>query len=87
VPFFNILTPIGTKFFQPLKTQLHSYLAVVAGLCSEADYIFIPEDPAKVDWPKRLCAQLSQARHEDIKNIITGSTEVNRRFNTVLKLN
>lgn len=38
------------------------YLAVVAGLCTEADYIFIPEDPAKVDWPKRICAQLSQER-------------------------
>lgn len=40
----------------------NSYLAVVAGLCAEADYIFIPEDPPKVDWPKRLCQQLSQAR-------------------------
>lgn len=39
-----------------------SYLAVVAGLCTEADYIFIPEDPAKVDWPKRICEQLKQAR-------------------------
>lgn len=44
------------------KNQKNSYLAVVAGLCTEADYIFIPEDPAKVDWPKRICAQLSQAR-------------------------
>jgi len=39
-----------------------SYLAVVAGLCSEADYIFIPEDPAKIDWQHRICAQLTQAR-------------------------
>lgn len=45
----------------------NSYLAVVAGLCTEADYIFIPEDPAKVDWPRRICAQLKQAR--DIKEI------------------
>lgn len=41
---------------------MYSYLAVVAGLCTEADYIFIPEDPAKVDWPKRICEQLKQAR-------------------------
>lgn len=41
----------------------NSYLAVVAGLCTEADYIFIPEDPAKVDWPRRICAQLKQARN------------------------
>lgn len=39
-----------------------SYLAVVAGLCGEADYIFIPEDPPSADWPQRLCKQLSQAR-------------------------
>lgn len=43
-------------------TQTHSYLSVVAGLCVEADYIFIPEDPPKADWPERLCQQLSQAR-------------------------
>nr|AHB50479.1 6-phosphofructokinase [Mayetiola destructor] len=29
------------------------YLAVVAGLCGEADYIFIPEDPPTADWPQR----------------------------------
>lgn len=40
----------------------YSYLAVVAGLCGEADYIFIPEDPPNADWPDRLCKQLSQAR-------------------------
>lgn len=39
-----------------------SYLAVVAGLCAEADYIFIPEDPPTTDWPKRICEQLKQAR-------------------------
>lgn len=39
-----------------------SYLALVAGLSCEADYIFIPESPPKVDWPTRLCQQLSQAR-------------------------
>lgn len=38
-----------------------SYLAVVAGLCVEADYIFIPESPPKPDWPDRLCQQLEQA--------------------------
>lgn len=38
------------------------YLAVVAGLCTEADAIFIPEDPANIDWKKRICEQLKQAR-------------------------
>lgn len=40
---------------------LSSYLAIVAGLCAEADYIFIPESPPKADWPERLCQQLRQA--------------------------
>ncbi|XP_058465453.1 ATP-dependent 6-phosphofructokinase isoform X1 [Malaya genurostris] len=38
------------------------YLAVVAGLCAEADYIFIPENPPKPDWPEKLCRHLSQER-------------------------
>ncbi|SPP74455.1 blast:6-phosphofructokinase [Drosophila guanche] len=38
------------------------YLALVAGLSSEADFIFIPEMPPKVDWPDRLCTQLAQER-------------------------
>lgn len=47
---------------QLIKKQNYSYLGVVAGLCCEADYIFVPEDPPKKDWPERLCQQLSQAR-------------------------
>ncbi|XP_064542578.1 ATP-dependent 6-phosphofructokinase isoform X4 [Drosophila montana] len=38
------------------------YLALVAGLSSEADFIFIPEMPPKTDWPDRLCFQLAQER-------------------------
>ncbi|XP_037956003.1 ATP-dependent 6-phosphofructokinase-like [Teleopsis dalmanni] len=41
----------------------YSYLALVAGLSSEADYIFIPEAPPKTDWPERICQQLSQERN------------------------
>jgi 6-phosphofructokinase len=57
-----------------------SYLAVVAGLCTEADYIFIPEDPAKVDWPKRICEQLKQARllfYETKKKTSSSSSKIN----------
>lgn len=38
----------------------YSYLAVVAALASEADYVFIPEDPAKIDWKDHLCKKLLQ---------------------------
>lgn len=37
-----------------------SYLALVAALASEADYVFIPEDPAPSNWPIKLCSKLSQ---------------------------
>ncbi|KAL3237257.1 hypothetical protein MRX96_048228 [Rhipicephalus microplus] len=34
------------------------YLAIVAALASEADYVFIPELPPEVDWPNTLCDKL-----------------------------
>jgi len=45
-----------------------SYLALVGGLACEADFIFIPEMPPKVDWPDRLCSQLAQARCSSINH-------------------
>ncbi|XP_034252698.1 ATP-dependent 6-phosphofructokinase isoform X3 [Thrips palmi] len=38
------------------------YLAIVAALTSEADYVFCPENPPPVDWPKKLCDKLEQER-------------------------
>lgn len=38
------------------------YLALVAALASEADYVFIPEWPPEKDWPERLCNKLKQER-------------------------
>uniref|UniRef100_A0A2M4D9F9 Putative phosphofructokinase n=1 Tax=Anopheles darlingi TaxID=43151 RepID=A0A2M4D9F9_ANODA len=58
----------------------HSYLAVVAGLCVEADYIFIPEDPPKPDWPERLCKQLTQASEQ--KNKKKRRNESNIQFHS-----
>lgn len=37
-----------------------SYLAVVTALTSEADYVFIPEDPVPNDWQISLCEKLTQ---------------------------
>ncbi|XP_050294013.1 ATP-dependent 6-phosphofructokinase isoform X2 [Anthonomus grandis grandis] len=39
------------------------YLALVAALTSEADYVFIPEDPAPIDWPEKVCKKLMQERN------------------------
>ncbi|XP_050294037.1 ATP-dependent 6-phosphofructokinase isoform X5 [Anthonomus grandis grandis] len=39
------------------------YLAIVAALTSEADYVFIPESPPPLDWQKKLCNKLEQERN------------------------
>lgn len=38
------------------------YLAIVAALASEADFVFIPEWPPEGDWPTVLCKKLKQER-------------------------
>lgn len=38
------------------------YLALVAAICSEADFVFIPEWPPEQDWPNKLCKKLLQER-------------------------
>lgn len=37
-----------------------SYLALVAALASEADQVFIPEDPVPNNWVEKLCKRLQQ---------------------------
>uniref|UniRef100_T1GRF8 6-phosphofructokinase n=1 Tax=Megaselia scalaris TaxID=36166 RepID=T1GRF8_MEGSC len=36
------------------------YLAIVAALASEADCIFIPEEPAELNWQEAICDKLQQ---------------------------
>ncbi|XP_073993367.1 ATP-dependent 6-phosphofructokinase isoform X2 [Rhodnius prolixus] len=38
------------------------YLALMAGMCSEADYFFIPEHPPAEDWQTKFCDKLVQER-------------------------
>ncbi|KAL1430650.1 hypothetical protein MTO96_014842 [Rhipicephalus appendiculatus] len=38
------------------------YLAIVAALASEADYVFFPECPPEPDWPNLLCDKLIKER-------------------------
>ncbi|XP_066585048.1 ATP-dependent 6-phosphofructokinase isoform X2 [Prorops nasuta] len=38
------------------------YLALVTAICSEADFVFIPEWPPEQDWPNKLCKKLLQER-------------------------
>lgn len=51
-------------FFCTCKfTFVSSYLALVAALATEADYVFIPEDPAVVNWQEKLCHKLLQVHY------------------------
>ena len=43
------------------RFEFRRYLAIVAALTSEADYVFFPEYPPPLDWPEKLCHKLSQA--------------------------
>ncbi|XP_049946418.1 ATP-dependent 6-phosphofructokinase-like [Schistocerca serialis cubense] len=38
------------------------YLAIVTAMASEADLVFVPEDPQPTDWPQTLCKKLSLER-------------------------
>lgn len=38
------------------------YLALVAALASEADYVFIPEWPPEANWPEKLCNKIEEVR-------------------------
>lgn len=65
--FANLLSPptphflLCFHFFQSMcGVCASSYLAIVAGLASEADFIFIPEDPAPINWQDKLCRKLIQ---------------------------
>jgi len=45
-----------------ISVPLCRYLAIVAALASEADFIFCPESPPPKDWPEKLCNKLALAR-------------------------
>ena len=38
------------------------YLALVASIVSEADFVFIPEWPPEVNWPDKMCRKLEIER-------------------------
>ena len=40
------------------------YLALVAGVVTEADFVFIPEWPPEADWKSRMCTKLKAARDD-----------------------
>ncbi|XP_065160221.1 ATP-dependent 6-phosphofructokinase isoform X3 [Atheta coriaria] len=61
------------------------YLALVASLACEADFVFIPEDPPTADWPDKLCRKLSQQRNEGrrLNIIIASEGAIDRQGNPI----
>lgn len=61
------------------------YLALVAALASEADYVFIPEWPPEQDWPERLCNKLKQERElgKRLNIIIIAEGAIDHSGNTI----
>lgn len=47
------------------------YLALVAALTSEADYVFIPENPPPENWGEKICSKLKQARTTNLYAFIS----------------
>ena len=39
-----------------------NFCSQVAGIVTEADFVFVPENPPKVGWEEKLCAKLQAAR-------------------------
>lgn len=47
------------------------YLALVAGLATEADWVFMPEWPPDAGWQEKMCEKLSHMREQGSRtNII-----------------
>lgn len=61
------------------------YLALVAALASEADFVFIPEWPPEHDWPEKLCKKLSQERElgQRLNIILVAEGSIDRQGNPI----
>ncbi|KAK9891525.1 hypothetical protein WA026_014762 [Henosepilachna vigintioctopunctata] len=49
-------------FIMEVMGRQCGYLALLSAMASEADYVFIPEDPPKQNWPEKMCKKLKQER-------------------------
>jgi len=61
------------------------YLALVAGIVSEADFVFIPEWPVETNWPERLCKKLEIERESGhrLNIIIVAEGAIDREGNSI----
>ena len=61
------------------------YLALVAGIVSEADFVFIPEWPPENNWPEKLCRKLIESRDngQRLNIIIVAEGAIDRDGNPI----
>ncbi|XP_074601778.1 ATP-dependent 6-phosphofructokinase isoform X2 [Brevipalpus obovatus] len=61
------------------------YLALVAALASEADFVFIPEWPPEKNWAERLCKKLQQERElgQRLNIILVAEGAIDREGNAI----
>eukprot|EP00093_Oithona_nana_P011499 11499.XXX_630020_632552_1 [CDS] Oithona nana genome sequencing. len=61
------------------------YLGLVAGIVSEADFVFIPEWPPENNWPEKLCRKLMESRDngQRLNIIIVAEGAIDRDGNPI----
>jgi len=61
------------------------YLALVAGIVSEADWVFVPEWPPEANWPEKLCKKLGMEREtgQRLNIIIVSEGAIDREGNPI----
>jgi len=61
------------------------YLALVSGIISEADFVFVPESPPESDWPEKLCKKLEIERDagQRLNIIIVAEGAIDREGNAI----
>merc|ERR1719429_28263 len=61
------------------------YLALVAGVVTEADFVFVPEWPPESNWPEMLCAKLGGERKtgQRLNIIIVSEGAIDRDGNPI----
>jgi 6-phosphofructokinase 1 len=60
-------------------------LLQVAGIVSEADFVFIPEWPPEKNWPEKLCRKLIESRDngQRLNIIIVSEGAIDREGNAI----
>ena len=61
------------------------YLALVAGIVTEADWVFVPEWPPETNWPEKLCKKLGTEREtgQRLNIIIVSEGAIDRDGNPI----